>query len=294
MQGTILVGGIYLLSGLIRYQKRYKNFLSVIMHMKSNDYPFVAVHRDDSRSVTIHNKNELYADTMSLRYDISSDIVTLPEYNIRFYNGISNGEVYNIFYNKHYEFLALSCGNRIVVDIGANIGDSSIYFGIIGAKKVIALEPFIKNYEIAKKNVAMNNLTDKVELLHAGCSSEQKTAIVDSSKDGVYASINERNSNGVATKLLTLGDIVNRYFIESALLKVDCEGCEYDIVLKSPKEVLDKFTHIQIEYHYGYEKLKAKLEKYCFKVNVTKPQKKKNGMRLGWMYASKMHVGHST
>ena len=42
-------------------------------------------------------------------------------------------------------------------DVGANIGDSSIYFALKGAKKVIALEPLPANYEMAVKNIELNN-----------------------------------------------------------------------------------------------------------------------------------------
>ena len=42
---------------------------------------------------------------------------------------------------------------RTVIDIGANIADSSIYFAFEDAAHVIALEPYPTNYRIAKKNI---------------------------------------------------------------------------------------------------------------------------------------------
>jgi hypothetical protein len=52
---------------------------------------------------------------------------------------------------------------------------------------------------------------------------------------------------------------------------MDCEGCEYDVIFSSSKETLKRFSHIQIEYHYGYKNLKEKLEKCGFSVKVTRP-----------------------
>jgi len=54
---------------------------------------------------------------------------------------------------------------------------------------------------------------------------------------------------------------------------------------------LKKFKRIQIEYHYGYEKLKEKLEDAGFTVTYTKPIKFFNkdateqNMILGFIYA---------
>ena len=47
-----------------------------------------------------------------------------------------------------------------------------------------------------------------------------------------------------------------------SILKIDCEGCEYDSILHTPDIALQRFSHIQIEYHLGYRDLKEKLEKY--------------------------------
>ena len=59
---------------------------------------------------------------------------------------------------QDYDFLPVK--NRVVIDIGADIADSSIYFAMIGAKKVIALEPFPKNFEVAQKNITLNGFNE--------------------------------------------------------------------------------------------------------------------------------------
>ena len=71
---------------------------------------------------------------------------------------------------------------------------------------------------------------------------------------------------------------------------MDCEGCEYDSILETANEILQKFSHIQIEYHYGYKNLKEKLESAGFSVKVTKPYVTINyeGSKwfLGFLYAT--------
>jgi hypothetical protein len=55
------------------------------------------------------------------------------------------------------------------------------------------------------------------------------------------------------------------------VLKLDCEGCEYELILDTPDMILEKFESIFIEYHMGYDKLKEKLESCKFVVKTTKP-----------------------
>jgi hypothetical protein len=71
--------------------------------------------------------------------------------------------------------------------------------------------------------------------------------------------------------LVSLQDIIDKSEVTPTILKVDCEGCEYDVILSASSATLLNFSHIQIEYHYGYENLKKKLEKEGFIVKVTEP-----------------------
>ena len=52
----------------------------------------------------------------------------------------------------------LDVKDRVVVDVGAGVGDTAILFSLMGAKKVIALEPFPSLYEKALVNVKINSV----------------------------------------------------------------------------------------------------------------------------------------
>jgi len=241
---------------------------------------------NNERYIISKNKNELCAHMTGWNYDLDLDKITMPESGLQFYNGISNGDLFNIFHEQDYDFLPVK--NMVVIDIGANIADSSIYFAMIGAKKVIALEPFPKNFEAAQKNITLNGFTDKIELLNAGCCGGQsKDMVLDASSNGVCCQ-SMQSSLGSNIHFYALRELINKYNIDSpAVLKIDCEGCEYDIILSTDRAMLDKFSHIQIEYHYGVGDLKRHLVDANFAVSHTNP-KYKNGMEIGWIYATKI------
>lgn len=68
-----------------------------------------------------------------------------------------------------------------VIDIGANIGDSAIYFALKGASHIYAFEPLPSIYRIALQNVKINNLDDRITLINAGVASKEGKVKVPSS-----------------------------------------------------------------------------------------------------------------
>lgn len=249
------------------YRKTYRNHLEVIAHMKRTEFPFEARLRN-GRSLMITHPTQVYANLSGLDYDLENDIVTVD--GAKFYGGINNGEIANIFIKKQFDPLPIN--GRVVVDIGANIGDSPVYFALKGAQRVIALEPFPKNYETAKKNITLNKLTDKIIFLMAACSSTKGFITIDPEEKSDIKSQVHESERGIKVPTMTLEDIINANSIESAVLKMDCEGCEYDAILSSSTSVLQRFTHMHLEYHYGYKNLKTKLEDSGFTVSVTSPR----------------------
>jgi len=101
------------------------------------------------------------------------------------FNGArNNGDIGGIFGLEDYKILRLE--NEIVIDIGANIGDSSIYFALNKAKYVIALEPYPFTFNLVVQNIMVNNLNNKITILNSGHGRESETVKVDE-KSGTLA-----------------------------------------------------------------------------------------------------------
>jgi FkbM family methyltransferase len=229
-------------------------------------------------------------------YDISNDEITLSsipwmagdKIKIKLHGGITNGDVSSIFLSDVYGTLPV-LGN-IVIDIGANIGDSSIYFILRGADKVIALEPSPRNYEFARRNIEENNYADKISILLAGCSTTIGITDLDDSRDK-GSNIVRQDPDLSKVPVLTLEEILNenKLLSQRLLLKMDCEGCEYEAILSASHETLRKFSHIVIEYHHGYKSLKKKLEMSGFDVLVERPMRNYHQMYVGYLYAKQRY-----
>lgn len=285
-----------LFDGFLRYRRTYKNYFHVIKKFRTNDYPIKAVLRN-GKNLTLNRFQVLtIARGLENYCNFNNDLLVMKIRNmpeIKMYDWEYNGDFYStVLFHDEYESLDIK--NKEVVDIGANNGDSTIYFALRGARNVIALEPLPKNYESAKKNIELNNLSNKVDLIMAGASNKKGHIHINAEKSGVGYSLENDESNGIEVPILTLEDILQHSKADSRILKLDCEGCEYDTIISSSKETLRKFNHIAIEYHYGYKNLVNKLEKCGFKVSHTKPEyffnkyTTESNMYLGFIHASRI------
>jgi len=275
----------YYTDSIIRYKKTYKNFAHVFFNSFKNNFPITGIlkngdkiilkSRFDSGAVTCNFKDYFYWDKEILH-------VTVPNWpKLKFIGAKNNGDIHTVFFKNEYSVLDFK--DKIVVDIGANIGDSSIYFALRGAKKVIAIEPFPENFQLAQKNIELNNLGEKIELIQAGCASHSGKINLDPSSVGP-CSVLSNTENGIQIPLLSLDEIIEKYDINSGILKLDCEGCERDVILNSSSESLKKFSQLFVEYHYGYRDLESKLKKSGFSLKITRPY---------WnpMFTANMHIG---
>ena len=73
-----------------------------------------------------------------------------------------------------FEYYKLNFQNKVVINIGANSGATSIYFALNGAKKVIAIEPMPFTYDYLKRNVEVNKLASFIQCINGGVWNESK------------------------------------------------------------------------------------------------------------------------
>jgi FkbM family methyltransferase len=160
------------------------------------------------------------------------------------------------------EYKSLSVKDRVVVDVGAFVGDSAVYFALKGARKVIAIEPHPEAYREMLDNIRLNKLEDVIVPINAGLASGHGRIRIDRG-DVERTAITYHRPGKCDGEImaLCLGELISKYSIDSnAVLKMDCEGCEYDIVLNDYAHV-KLFDEIILEYHADVGGKPAKLLK---------------------------------
>jgi len=147
-------------------------------------------------------------------------------------------------------YKALNCKERDVVDIGAYIGDSAIYFALRGARRVIAVEPHPNAFREMLDNIKLNNLENVVVPLNVGLASKPGKICIENVDIKITAMTYHKSGEcDVMVPAITLADVVSKYGVNhDAILKMDCEGCEFDVILNDYEHVR-VFKELLLEYH---------------------------------------------
>lgn len=142
--------------------------------------------------------------------------------------------------DKQYEQFIKVKKNDLVVDIGAAIGDFTISVSK-KAKQVIAYECDSERLELMRKNINLNR---------------------------------SNNIEVIDKKVISLNTILQDFKIVN-FLKIDCEGCEYQIFKNADQATLNKINFIAMEAHFfdakmenDFAKLINKLKNNGFQIKI--------------------------
>lgn len=200
-------------------------------------------------------------------------------------------------YQVHFQHSPLA--GRTVVDIGANVGDTALYFAQLGAL-VYAVEPEPENYDYLLRNISLNpNLAARVIPIKEALSQLRNVPFY--AGRGADSSIHGTGKSSTVAGS-TLSELIERYSIkEPFLLKVDCKGCEVDLIEDRSIEVFDR---VAIEYitrgrRSSPEAICAKLQSHGFtdfrayKHNTKEFSLAVHGIVEAWKVRSCQHPGRT-
>ena len=142
----------------------------------------------------------------------------------------------------------------VVIDIGAHVGIVSIYLAKKYGCRVLAYEPVHKNYMRAWRNIRANGVVDLVSLFNLAVTGDGRDIELygglsfNSGGSSIFGKNDWHNSCFPAGSI-TLKEIITQNNLDSiALLKIDCEGLEYEIINESISE-LAKVKAVRGEFH---------------------------------------------
>lgn len=179
--------------------------------------------------------------------------------------------------------------NDIIVDIGAHIGLFSLFASqFCKSGKIYCFEPIKENYEILLDNIDLNKIKNIIPL-NLAVSKENEPVRIYMNSDESAHSIFPQGNEFVEVKSTTIEKIFDEQKIENCdLLKIDCEGAEYQIIDSIPEKYFSRINKVIIEYHLIDEKLELyqnlmkKLKDLSFKTKTLKLSES-----IGMIYAIK-------
>lgn len=213
-----------------------------------------------------------------------------------------------IFEEGAYNFHIPTKKDITVFDIGMNIGIASLFFaGKANVKKVYSFEPFAPTYEKAIRNFQMNSdeIKDKICPFQIALGNHEEKKYCQYDEDvsgcvsvlGVTKTVAEKEGalRELEIEIKDAGEflkpIFDKHQDDCIVLKIDCEGSEYDILESINKyNLLGKVSAVLLEWHEVLEGQEGKhreleriMDEYGFAYVINCPA----GANVGMLYAFK-------
>lgn len=165
--------------------------------------------------------------------------------------GVSKITMREVENNYQLEEIDFQPGD-VVIDIGAHVGIVSIYL----AKQypdidVMAYEPSKENFERLQRNIITNGVKNVHPVNFAITGDGRKLTISGnpSGNTGGMSAFTTPNGHSQTVESLTLDQLMSGFKRKLKLLKIDCEGAEYEIIEKAAPETLGRIDHLRGEFH---------------------------------------------
>lgn len=232
--------------------------IDYIFSMRRPDMHWLQFYFEERRRMGFFNRNgHIYAKVRDLAF-----LIPFPY-------GIS--VLKEIFYDGIYA--GFDVVDKTVVDIGAFIGDTAVYFASKGAKKVVAYEPLSHLYKIAMHNILINKFENVIRINNEAVGDRYGKLVLHEplfpgSSSQVFLCWVHRNEivKSHKVKVTPLSDVIfNSGEVE--LLKIHCEGCEHTALKDAyKKRALKNVNHIIVQVHFNTSNILNVLQKSHFKI----------------------------
>ena len=188
--------------------------------------------------------------------------------------------------------------DKVVVDAGAECGDTPLYYASMGAK-VFAFEPIKAHFDAMIRNISLNpELSERIVPINAAIGKDGPLKFYQSDQAEIAGGASfVYNTHG---KNVKISDVTG-YSLESAfkefninhvdLLKMDCKGCEFSLTENTLKNVdMVKIEFLSLDNSHKLKDLLKILENAGFKYMIYKinPLQTLSNNVFGHIYGKKI------
>lgn len=167
-----------------------------------------------------------------------------------------------------------------VIDIGAGLGDFAVCVGHEHPNnRIYAYEPAPESLALFKENITLNAIKN-VQAFQTAVGATTVEMTLRTTREAVQyttttSTVSGRPDGAVTVPGLSLDALFKAEKLTRCdFLKLDCEGCEFDVLLRAAPATLEKIGHICLEYHdtfteFNHDDLTRHLQQQGFVVKIT-------------------------
>ena len=170
--------------------------------------------------------------------------------------------LHEIWVNGCYNYHLPTGRQHIVIDIGMNVGFASLFFNRTKRPlHIFSFEPFTPTYDQAVRNIENNRVSEEITTHNFGLGTvgtfEIEYSETHRGRMGIWGTkligeqIHSTKKERIEVRSFkdSIEAIVNKYPDTPVVLKVDCEGAEYDIFTEISNDFLDRVILVMMEWH---------------------------------------------
>jgi FkbM family methyltransferase len=160
--------------------------------------------------------------------------------------------IVEVFRNGEYDVPVDWTNLTLILDVGAHVGAFLCWTAQLSpSARIVAFEPEPLNFADLESNVKLNGLRDRVTLHNAAIAARDGNRLLSVPRERNLASFALRipNAEVVSVPTVDLDGYLRRCPGTVSLLKMDCEGAEWEIVPSLTDEAWRKIERVLIECH---------------------------------------------
>jgi FkbM family methyltransferase len=228
-------------------------------------------------------------------------VVKYKKFNVFYRENTADESVLSHSFDQDIFFSAIPYynppSNAVVLDVGAHIGTFSLLMADKCPNgKIYALEPALDTFEVLKKNVDDNNISDilipcKIALFNEN--SSIKLFHDEASGNWGHSIVSELSESFETVNTITTDDFFAQNKISKCnLIKFNCEGAEFKIIESMSDKILNSIDTWVILFHEDLEKegdkykIIERLKKNGFIVRLLRVS---DDNKRGWITATKSY-----
>ena len=186
---------------------------------------------------------------------------------------------------KHIYYFETKSKSPSILDLGAHIGLSVLYFKkLFPQSKITALEPHPLSFALLKKNINQNNLSG-IKIINAAVSAGENTRTLYVDPDWEWNSTSSFipgswTQNQKTQPILVKSEKFSHLLIHPTdIVKMDIEGAEWEILTQA-REELQNISKLILESHYLKGNHANGLIKHLKKYGLALSNKPQTGKKL--------------
>ena len=163
----------------------------------------------------------------------------------------TQGDLSNLWAIFGREEYSISPRDTQIVDIGANCGLFSIFVAKRNLKaNVISFEPVASTFKALRRNIELCRISDRVQTRQAGVAGSTGIRQIylgaGSDLSSLFATSQDQESEAIET--VSINSVLQG--IQSvSVLKMDCEGAEWEILEAADPSLFAKVDRMYVEFH---------------------------------------------